>query len=85
LNDISPSHHTLGLISAVSLVLTSAVRAFSPTFFTTVFAFGVSEQILRGYFIWLVLLGFALILTIAAFYLPKRAEGIIKHDDARMK
>ena len=62
----------------MSLVLTSAVRAFSPFFFTTVFAIGVTEQVLGGFLVWLVMVVLGLITVL---YLPKRAEGMAKHDD----
>jgi hypothetical protein len=61
-------------------VLTSAVRAFSPFFFTTVFAICVTEEILGGFLVWSVMVFPGIILAVAAIYLPKRAEGIIKHN-----
>lgn len=64
-----------------TLVMTSGVRAFAPTFFTSVYAIGVGEQVLGGYLIWFVLVGCSLILTAIVPWLPKRAEGIITRDD----
>jgi hypothetical protein len=44
-------------------------------------AFGVSEHTLGGHLVWLVMIVLGLVLAVAVLYLPKRAEGIIKHDD----
>jgi hypothetical protein len=81
INDISPSPHTLGTLTAISLIVTSALRAIAPALFTTLFAVGVRDQILRGYFVWLLMAIIAVIFTATASHLPKKAEGKFNHNN----
>ncbi|RDW57042.1 hypothetical protein BP6252_13914 [Coleophoma cylindrospora] len=82
LNDISPSHYTLGTLNAISLVLISGIRAFSPAVFTSIFAAGIRDQILGGYLVWFVVTILAIVLAVAVFWLPKKAEGKLKHNNS---
>jgi hypothetical protein len=82
LNDICPSQHTLGTLTAVSLFITSGLRAIAPAMFTTLFAVGVGEQILGGYLVWLVMILIAVSFAFAVPWLPKEADGKIKNDDS---
>jgi MFS family permease len=81
LNDISPSPQTLGTLNALALALVSGVRAFAPVVFTSIFAVGVREQILKGHLIWVVLCVVGATFAVATRYLPKKAEGKISRDD----
>lgn len=75
LNDIAPSSQTLGTLNSIALAVTSGTRAFVPALFTVIFAYGVTHQILWGYFIWVFEVLVALGLVIAVPFLPKEAHG----------
>lgn len=85
LNDISPSHATLGTLNAVALTLVSGIRAVAPALFASLFATGVRNHILSGLFIWPVLVILAICPIVAVRYLPAKAEGRVKlkpsHED----
>lgn len=76
INDVNPSPRTLGTLNAIALSISSGTRAFTPAAFTSLYAFGIQRQILRGYLGWIVMTGFALIFTISVRWLPKKAQGI---------
>ncbi|KAF2157235.1 MFS transporter [Myriangium duriaei CBS 260.36] len=75
LNDIAPSHVVLGMLNAVALTFLSAIRAVAPAMFASLFAFGVKEHILGGYFVWLLLTIIACVLPISLRWLPAKAYG----------
>ncbi|KAI9646584.1 hypothetical protein NHQ30_004579 [Ciborinia camelliae] len=75
LNDIAPSSQTLGTLNSIALAATSGSRAFVPALFTAIFAYGVTHQILWGYFIWVFEVLVAVGLVIAVPFLPKEAYG----------
>ncbi|EMR83184.1 putative major facilitator superfamily transporter protein [Botrytis cinerea BcDW1] len=75
LNDIAPSSETLGTLNSIALAVTSGTRAFVPALFTIIFAYGVTHQILWGYFIWVFEISVAIGLVIAVPFLPKEAYG----------
>ncbi|TGO45075.1 hypothetical protein BOTNAR_0703g00040 [Botryotinia narcissicola] len=75
LNDIAPSSETLGTLNSIALAVTSGTRAFVPALFTIIFAYGVTHQILWGYFIWVFEILVAIGLVIAVPFLPKEAYG----------
>lgn len=75
LNDISPSSHVLATVNALSMTVNSGVRAVTPVAFTSLFAVGVKWGWADGHLIWFVLVGIALPLVVASWYLPKAAEG----------
>lgn len=84
LNDISPSHHTLGTLNALALTLVSGIRAFAPALFAGMFATGVRNHILGGFFVWVIMVVIALILVVVLRWLPEKAEGRVKsaaHDE----
>ncbi|KAJ8105252.1 hypothetical protein ONZ43_g7499 [Nemania bipapillata] len=74
LNDISPSQETLGLLNALALTLVSGLRSFSPALFASLFAIGAGNQLFYGYFVWVVLVIFALGFTVSTRYLPETGE-----------
>ena len=81
LNDISPSHETLGTLNALALTLVSAIRAVTPALATSIFATGIRTQILDGYLAWLALILLALALAVVVRWLPTKAEGKLKKQD----
>lgn len=52
-------------------------RSIAPAIATSIFAFGVSEQILWGQLAWAVLLAVAIAYNIAVRYLPEQAWGLL--------
>ncbi|KAE8449021.1 hypothetical protein EG329_008609 [Mollisiaceae sp. DMI_Dod_QoI] len=81
LNDIAPSHATLGTLNAISLTLVSGIRTIGPALFTSIFAAGARSQFMNGYLIWVVLILVALPGTIGIRWLPAKAEGMVSEDD----
>ncbi|KAF2219233.1 major facilitator superfamily domain-containing protein [Elsinoe ampelina] len=75
LNDVAPSHQTLGTLNALALTLVSGIRAIAPAGFASLFAFGVGHKILGGYFIWIIIITLAASLSIFVRKLPERAYG----------
>ena len=80
LNDIAPTHATLGTLNAIALTVVSAIRAFTPALFSSIFATGVRMQCLDGHLVWLVLVSAALAFTVAIRWLPQKAEGELKEE-----
>ncbi|KAI0599249.1 major facilitator superfamily transporter [Biscogniauxia sp. FL1348] len=76
LNDVSPSSETLGMLNALALTITSALRSFSPALFTSLFAIGVGKQYVWGYLVWVILIALALGFTLATRFLPEVSEKI---------
>ncbi|KAI1313327.1 major facilitator superfamily transporter [Xylaria venustula] len=74
LNDVSPSHETLGMLNALALTLTSGLRSFSPALFSSLFAIGAGSQFLGGYLIWIILVLLALGFTVSTRFLPETGE-----------
>ncbi|KAI0508991.1 major facilitator superfamily transporter [Xylaria bambusicola] len=74
LNDVSPSHETLGMLNALALTLSSGLRSFSPALFASIFAIGVGNQFFYGYLVWIVLVLLALGFTVSTRYLPETSE-----------
>ncbi|KAI0017143.1 major facilitator superfamily transporter [Xylariomycetidae sp. FL0641] len=74
LNDVSPSHETLGMLNALALTVTSALRSFSPALFASLFAIGARNQWVWGYFVWIILAALALGFTVATRFLPAASE-----------
>jgi hypothetical protein len=81
INDVSPSPRMLGTLNALTLTLSSGIRAFTPAAFTSLFAVGVRKQILWGYLAWAVMILIAAGFSVAVRWLPPNAEGI--RDDPR--
>ncbi|TVY80317.1 Efflux pump azaK [Lachnellula suecica] len=78
LNDVAPSHETLGTLNGIALTLVSGIRTVGPAIFTSIFAVGSESQILYGYLVWVVLVAVALLGLIPLHYLPEKAEGKLK-------
>jgi hypothetical protein len=78
LNDIAPTHATLGTLNAIALTLVSAIRSFAPALFSSIFATGARTQFLDGYLVWIVLVIMAMAFTVAIRWLPEKAEGRLK-------
>lgn len=71
LNDVAPSPKVLGTLNALALTGVSALRAFCPALFTTLFALGARTQLAGGYAIWVLMLIIASGLSVTAKYLPE--------------
>ncbi|CAK7274045.1 hypothetical protein SEPCBS119000_005969 [Sporothrix epigloea] len=95
-NDTAPSPQLLGTLNALALTGVSAIRAFTPALFTSLYAINARTQLLGGYAIWVLMVLIALGYTVAARYLPdyealKKArndslgDGGIPDDDAIMR
>ncbi|KAI7199865.1 MFS general substrate transporter [Hortaea werneckii] len=78
LNDVSPSSTVLATVNALGLTMGSAVRAFAPVAFTSIYAAGIKGQILDGHLIWALLIVLTLGLNVLCFFLPRAAEGRYK-------
>ncbi|KAK9897879.1 MFS general substrate transporter [Cystobasidium minutum MCA 4210] len=77
LNDISPSPSSLGTLNGIALSGMALTRSVAPVVATSIFAFGVSRQILWGQLAWLVLFFFAAAYNVAVRYLPRKAWGML--------
>ncbi|CAK7239944.1 MAG: hypothetical protein STHCBS139747_001379 [Sporothrix thermara] len=69
-NDTAPSPQQLGTLNALALTGVSAIRAFTPALFTSLYAINARTQWLGGYAVWVLMIGIALGYTVAARYLP---------------
>ncbi|CAK7274634.1 hypothetical protein SEPCBS57363_006264 [Sporothrix epigloea] len=69
-NDTAPSPQLLGTLNALALTGVSAIRAFTPALFTSLYAINARTQWLGGYAIWVLMVVIALGYTVAARYLP---------------
>ena len=65
-------------MNALGLTVSSAVRAFAPVAFTSIYAAGVKGQILHGHLVWALLIVLTLGLNVLCFFLPREAEGRYK-------
>ncbi|KAH9909527.1 MFS general substrate transporter [Xylariomycetidae sp. FL2044] len=74
LNDVSPDPAMLSMLNALALTITSALRSFSPALFASLYAVGVGQQWLWGYFAWAICVVLAVGFTIATRYLPASGE-----------
>lgn len=52
-------------------------RSIAPVIATSIFAFGVSRQVLWGQLAWLVLFFYAAAYNVAVRYLPQKAWGLL--------
>jgi hypothetical protein len=62
-------------LNALALTSISALRAFCPALFNSLFALGARTQLLGGYAIWILLFVLASGLSVAARYLPEPQEN----------
>ncbi|KAF2028576.1 MFS general substrate transporter [Setomelanomma holmii] len=84
-NDIAPSHETLGTLNAIVLAIQSGLRAVAPALATSVFATGVKYHILGGHLFWLLNVILAFGLPILLRLLPEKVAGKVpkgSHDRA---
>ncbi|KAF2471162.1 MFS general substrate transporter [Lindgomyces ingoldianus] len=82
-NDIAPSHETLGTLNAIVLAGSSGLRAFVPALSTSLYAVGVNSGIFGGQLFWIILIALAVGLNWVIRYLPARAEGKLQQEDDR--
>lgn len=75
INDIAPSHETFGTLNAITLALSSGLRAVAPALATSVYATGVKYHILGGQLFWLLNVILASGLIGLLRLLPEKAEG----------
>ncbi|GAB7338831.1 hypothetical protein MBLNU457_5524t1 [Dothideomycetes sp. NU457] len=78
LNDIAPSHNTLGTLNALAMTVTSGIRAIVPALFSSEFAAGVKYHILGGHLAMVTLGVLSILLRIALEWLPDKARGLPK-------
>lgn len=74
-NDIAPSHETLGELNAIVLALSSGLRAIIPALSTSVYAIGVKYRVFGGQMFWVILIVVASGLLPLLRILPEKAEG----------
>ncbi|KZV92455.1 MFS general substrate transporter [Exidia glandulosa HHB12029] len=75
LNDISPGPHAFGTLNGIALSLSSGVRAISPASITSLYAYGVKHQILKGHLAWVVMVAIAAGFGLVLQWLPAKSEG----------
>jgi hypothetical protein len=74
-NDIAPSHETLGELNAIVLALSSGIRAVVPALSTSLYAIGVKYRIFGGQLFWVILIVLASGLLPLLKILPEKAAG----------
>jgi hypothetical protein len=74
-NDIAPSHETLGTLNAIVLAIQSGTRAVTPALTTSIYAVGVKYHILGGHLFWLINVILALGLLVLLRTLPEKVAG----------
>lgn len=81
INDIAPSHETLGTLNAIALAIASGVRAVLPALSTSVYAAGVKFQIFGGELFWVLAIFMTVVLNFIVRLLPKQADGRLRSND----
>jgi hypothetical protein len=79
-NDIAPTHETLGTLNAVALAISAGIRAVAPALATSIYATGVKYHIAGGQLFWLVAIALALGQFFTVRLLPSEAEGRIERE-----
>jgi MFS family permease len=74
-NDIAPSHETLGALNGIVMAISSGLRAVVPVAFNSIYAAGVKHHILGGQLAWALMALFAIPFYFVLRYLPEKAEG----------
>ena len=82
INDIAPSHETLGTLNAIVIAVSSGLRAFVPALSTSLYAAGVRHQIVGGQLFWVIIIPVAAGLYVTLNYLPEKAAGKIRKPDS---
>jgi hypothetical protein len=78
LNDISPSHETLGTLNAIALAAQSGIRSVAPAVATSIYAIGVKYHIFGGQLFWICQIVLACGLFGLLRVLPQKARGEVK-------
>lgn len=81
LNDVTPGHQNLGGLNSIALTFSSAIRAIAPALFSSLYAYGVTHQILGGQFGIIIIAVIAGGFWVACQALPKQVED--KPDDKK--
>ncbi|KAF1961288.1 MFS general substrate transporter [Byssothecium circinans] len=75
INDIAPSHETIGTLNALVLAVSCGLRAVIPALSTSIYAIGVKYHIIGGQLLWVILICVAVGLTLVIRLLPEKAAG----------
>lgn len=81
LNDVTPGHQNLGGLNSIALTFSSAIRAIAPALFSSLYAYGVTHQILGGQFGIVIIAVIAGGFWVVCQFLPKQVED--KPDDKK--
>lgn len=71
---MTPGHQNLGSLNSIGLTFNSAIRAVAPALFSSLYAYGVTHQILGGQLGVIVIAIIAGGFWIACQFLPKQVE-----------
>jgi hypothetical protein len=74
IREASPNKRSLGATNGIAQLLASIVRAIGPTVATSMYAFSVSHNLLRGYAVYAVLVVLSALGVRLALMLPKDRE-----------
>lgn len=80
LNDIAPTHETLGTLNAIALAMSSGMRSVAPALATGLYAVGIKYRIAFGQFFWVLAVVAAVVLNPIVRLLPRKAEGRFDRD-----
>lgn len=80
-NDIAPSHETLGTLNSIALALAAGLRAVVPALSTSLFATGVKLRVIGGQLFWAVIIVLAIGFSVLLKFLPQEAEGKVQVED----
>lgn len=69
-NDISPSKEVLATVNALSLTVSSGVRAVAPALFTNITALGIQWGWADGHLVWFIFIFLAAMLIVVTRLLP---------------
>ncbi|KAE9985138.1 hypothetical protein EG327_004806 [Venturia inaequalis] len=75
LNDVTPGHQNLGGLNSIALTFSSAIRAITPALFSSLYAYGVTHQILGGEFGIVIIAVTAGGFWVACQFLPSQVEN----------
>ncbi|PIB02082.1 putative peptide/nitrate transporter [Cercospora beticola] len=81
INDISPSKEVLATVNALSLTVSSGVRAVAPALFTNITALGIRWGWADGHLVWFIFIALAALLIVVTRLLPD--EDSNKAQDAK--
>jgi len=74
LNDVTPGHQNLGSLNSIGLTFSSGIRAVAPALFSSIYAYGVTHQILGGQFGIVIIAVIAGGFWVACQFLPRQVE-----------